>query len=132
MSISQYPFNEEPPRRTILVGKKQGGKLKAELIRLSQVAERKRQHNYNPTVDDNPDPRCICIHPEADHDSKTGFCLNVNPTFGPCPCSERLRPVLNENAAVMREITPPIQTNEERGQGNSLNARLHRLIGGRI
>ena len=29
-----------------------------------------------------------------------------------------------------RELTPPILTDAERGQGDSINARLHRLIGG--
>ena len=29
---------------------------------------------------------------------------------------------------LMRELTPPVQTDEERGQGDSTNARLHRLL----
>lgn len=32
-------------------------------------------------------PGCDCIHPSADHDQQTDQCLNVNPTFGKCPCS---------------------------------------------
>jgi hypothetical protein len=27
-----------------------------------------------------------------------------------------------------QEVTPPIQTDEERGQGDSTNARLHRIL----
>lgn len=27
-----------------------------------------------------------CIHPLGDHDTATGACLRINPTFGPCPC----------------------------------------------
>lgn len=35
----------------------------------------------------NPDPRCSCDHPAADHHPVTGGCLNVNPGIGPCPCT---------------------------------------------
>lgn len=30
---------------------------------------------------------CDCIHPPAEHDPTTGYCLRVNTTFGPCPCA---------------------------------------------
>jgi hypothetical protein len=30
-----------------------------------------------------------------------------------------------------REQTPPVQNDHERGEGDSINSRLHRLIGGR-
>lgn len=46
MKIEQYPMGDADavPRRLILAGKKEGGRLKAELIRLSGIAERKRSH----------------------------------------------------------------------------------------
>lgn len=37
-------------------------------------------------MDPNPDPRCSCIHSEAQHDPETGACLATNPYVGPCPC----------------------------------------------
>lgn len=33
-----------------------------------------------------PDEECDCIHEAWQHDTDTGACLAVNPTFGPCPC----------------------------------------------
>lgn len=53
-------------------------------------AARMRTGPYDPTMDYNRDPRCDCIHPESQHDPKTGKCLSVNPTFGPCPCRGEL------------------------------------------
>ena len=49
--------------------------------------------------------------------------------------ADRKRPSLTtsrelESEALMREITPPLQTPEERGQGDSINARLHKLLYG--
>lgn len=41
---------------------------------------------YDPAIDFNRDPRCDCVHPENEHDPKTGKCLSVNPVYGPCPC----------------------------------------------
>lgn len=32
---------------------------------------------------------CDCIHPPAEHDMRDDKCLNVNPTFGQCPCEVR-------------------------------------------
>jgi hypothetical protein len=51
------------------------------------MRRRKPFPGYDPTIDFNADPRCDCVHPESHHDPITGRCLNVNPTFGPCPCS---------------------------------------------
>ena len=34
----------------------------------------------------NERPSCNCIHAAHRHDPKTGGCLAINPTFGPCPC----------------------------------------------
>jgi hypothetical protein len=33
---------------------------------------------------------------------------------------------------LMRELTPPLMTDDERGQGDSVNARLHRILKGQI
>lgn len=52
---------------------------------------------------ENPDPRCTCIHPEADHDPQTGACLKINPTFGPCPCEATPDDVLAEQWKAHRE-----------------------------
>ena len=35
-----------------------------------------------------------------------------------------------KRGGTMRELTPPLQSDEERGQGDSTNARLHRIIRG--
>jgi hypothetical protein len=51
------------------------------------MRRRKAFPGYDLTVGFNADERCTCIHPASDHDPLTGRCLNVNPTFGPCPCS---------------------------------------------
>ena len=74
MNINQYPFGPLP-RRTILVGQKKGGRLRAELVRLAGIADRKR-------------------------------------------------------LSLRSEITPPLMSDEERGQGNTRNAQMHRLLHG--
>jgi hypothetical protein len=35
-----------------------------------------------------------------------------------------------QSQATMQEITPPLLSSQERGQGDSINARLHRLLRG--
>lgn len=66
MSVNQYPFNEESPRRLILAGKKEGGKLKGYLL-------------WKPT---------------------------------------------------RAELSPALQSPEERAKGTSTNAMVARLLGG--
>lgn len=34
-----------------------------------------------------------------------------------------------ENQPIMCKVTPPLLTSEERGKGDSINAKMHKLIG---
>lgn len=68
---------------------------------------------------------------DSSADRMSGLSEAENAPAGPSSASTRAIQAEKPSETLMREITPPIQSDVERGQGNSVNARLHRLIGGR-